>query len=226
MDKVIIKTAKMDLDQIKKSLIKNFGVEFRDEIISTFSDNGAYSSYGNSGVFTADGQEYVWIENEDEAERIATEIVGQDLEESPGNFNQTWLTNWIQLSSSMDRNYMALEEANAIVGNMDDNEILDYVGVEIDSNDENYDKKVSDAREQIISDKSDDIYEALGNPYNYFVESGLTDEKDYLEIVKKYIDIDGAAEDAIDTDGWAHFLSLYDGDYDTTPEGVVFFQGV
>jgi len=38
------------------------------------------------------------------------------------------------------------------------------------------------------------------------------------------IDIDKAAERAVAADGWAHFLSLYDGNYETTPGGIVIFR--
>ena len=31
------------------------------------------------------------------------------------------------------------------------------------------------------------------------------------------INIDDATEDAVSTDGWAHFLSSYDGNYQTIP---------
>jgi len=39
-----------------------------------------------------------------------------------------------------------------------------------------------------------------------------------------YIDEDAAAEDAVMTDGWAHFLSRYDGNYNSTKSGIVYFR--
>ena len=38
------------------------------------------------------------------------------------------------------------------------------------------------------------------------------------------IDIDAAAEDAVDTDGAAHFLSSYDGNSYTTKGGLVYWR--
>lgn len=38
------------------------------------------------------------------------------------------------------------------------------------------------------------------------------------------INIDEAAEDAVDTDGWQHFLARYDGRSDETPAGFVFWR--
>ena len=43
-------------------------------------------------------------------------------------------------------------------------------------------------------------------------------------LLSSYLDIDSAAEEAVSTDGWAHFLSHYDGNYDETAEGVVYFR--
>jgi hypothetical protein len=48
----------------------------KEEIEDTLDlDNGRYSDWGNAGSVTVDGTEYNIIENEEEAERIAIEIV-------------------------------------------------------------------------------------------------------------------------------------------------------
>jgi len=38
------------------------------------------------------------------------------------------------------------------------------------------------------------------------------------------IDIDAAADDAVDTDGWEHFLARYDGNSNETDAGLVYWR--
>ena len=38
------------------------------------------------------------------------------------------------------------------------------------------------------------------------------------------IDIDAAADDAVDTDGWEHFLARYDGKSHETDSGLVYWR--
>ncbi|MGA8297090.1 MAG: hypothetical protein WB770_08625, partial [Acidimicrobiales bacterium] len=38
------------------------------------------------------------------------------------------------------------------------------------------------------------------------------------------IDIDAAADDAVDTDGWEHFLARYDGNSHETASGLVYWR--
>ena len=39
-----------------------------------------------------------------------------------------------------------------------------------------------------------------------------------------HFDVDEAAQDAVDSDGWAHFISLYDGDYEEIEDGYINFR--
>ena len=68
-----------------------------------------------------------------------------------------------------------------------------------------------EARENIQGDKYDEIYEELEDPVQYFVEDHGTYTMETL-MDASFISIDEreAAEDAIKTDGVAHFLAGYD----------------
>jgi hypothetical protein len=48
------------------------------------------------------------------------------------------------------------------------------------------------------------------------------DEAAYNE--GEIVDVQKAKSAAVSKDGWAHFISRYDGDYETTADGVVYFR--
>ena len=64
----------------------------------------------------------------------------------------------------------------------------------------------------------------LADPIAYLEDIYGRDEAIEQAINIAGIDIDAAAQDAVDTDGWAHFLCRYDGNYDTTPSGFVYWR--
>ena len=65
----------------------------------------------------------------------------------------------------------------------------------------------------------------MENPIEYFVnEQGIYSVEDLMKQFWININIDEAAKDAIKVDGWAHFLSRYDGEYETTENGIVYFR--
>lgn len=68
-----------------------------------------------------------------------------------------------------------------------------------------------EAREKVQEDKYDEIYEALADPVQYFVEDqGIYTIEELMKASFIFIDTDEAAQDAVDSDGIAHFLSSYD----------------
>jgi hypothetical protein len=72
---------------------------------------------------------------------------------------------------------------------------------------------VDKARDKLIQEKYDEVYEALEDPIQYFVEDqGIYSREDLLKQAFIIIDVEEAAQDAVNTDGIAHFLSSYDGE--------------
>lgn len=192
---------------------------------------GRYSSWGKAGEFKVDGTEYNVIESEDEAERIALEMVKENLEQEPELFNQDWLQQHITITPT-DKRVLSNDLADSDVANMSDDEIIQVAGLEdeYEAADEagDEDKKealLTQAKDDVRSTRSDEIEKELDDPLQYFVnDQGMYSREDLLKASFISIDIEAAAEDAVQTDGWAHFLSLYDGNYETTPDGLVYFR--
>lgn len=65
----------------------------------------------------------------------------------------------------------------------------------------------------------------LRAPFEYFVkDEGIYTEEDLMKQDFMVLDTWSAAKDAVDVDGWAHFLSTYDGDFKQLPSGIVIFR--
>jgi len=80
-------------------------------------------------------------------------------------------------------------------------------------------------REKLTEKAYDEVYEALADPVQYFVhDQGIYTEADFLKSGLVSLDVSDAADAAISEDGWVHFMSSYDGNYDTTPSGFVYFR--
>jgi len=143
---------------------------------------------------------------------------------------------------------IAQEEADYIYDDMNDSDIVVDAGVEdeyadieaqideLDSDAEDYDAKlaelegrmekiVDDARENLKDSKSDEIELALDDPVQYFVhEQGTYRIEDLFKAPFIRINTEEAAEDAVATDGVAHFLSTYDGNEVELPSGAVAYR--
>lgn len=90
------------------------------------------------------------------------------------------------------------------------------------------DELLMDAYMLAEENKEEQVFEALKNPIQYYIEeSGLF--RDIAELMQQnfiQIDIEEAAEEAVNTDGVAYYLDSYDGEEEeiTDPEsGMTFF---
>jgi hypothetical protein len=217
-------------EQIIKELIGEFGKESEEEIRDSFDTEGRYGRFarGKSGSFTVDGVEYNWFDNEETAEEVALEIVRNDLEEQPEIFNQSWLQDFITMSDT-DKRMFASEEADSRVGDMDDEEVVRVAGMEDEyeaaEEVEDKDQVIENARNAVREKISDEVEDELDDPVQYFVhDQGLYSIKDLMKQSWISIDAEEAADSALKEDGWAHFLSLYNGDYEETKGGVIYFR--
>jgi len=204
--------------------------ELKTEIADSMDmDSGRYSSWGKSGSFEADGTEYQFIISEDEAEKIAKDIVTQDLEDDPYEmFSHDFLNEHLYVGDT-DKRLIANDDADARMDGMSDEDIIDEVEMqdEYEAAEGKAKEKILDkAKEQIMSTHYDSVYEQLDkDPVGYFEDMGGAEMvKDMIEKNLLSVDVKAAAEEAVRIDGWAHFLSHYDGNYETTPGGVVYFK--
>ena len=166
----------------------------------------------------------VW-KNDDLAEAEALEQVRNDLESEPENFNQDWLTNFIDLDrlrntlrqdqdtwtredfDDQHRDYEDKVKAMVEAGKLDE-------GIFFKQNGEL--RKVTPEREALLERAieewvEEEVANRLSDPMEYLDE--IYGKEDALKQAKEWggIKIDDAAKSAVNTDGWQHFISHYDG---------------
>lgn len=214
-------------------------------------NKGRYSDWGDAGSFKADGTEYNIVRSGDEAEAIALKLVKQDLESEPEIFNQDFIQQHMTITDT-DRRLIAVDEADARASDLrydlerenfedvfqqtgkyqDEFSALEdkVLNAESGSDEEKAAKaEITKLGEKAIeeweSDYADEVEEALKDPIQYFVkDQGIYSIEDLMKASFISIDVDAAAQDAIDQDGVYHFISLYDGNADTLPSGAVYFR--
>lgn len=244
--KKILESLEDRREEVINDLVKVFGEEAKEEIFDSLKfDSGRYQDFGDAGEFTADGTEYNIIESEDEAERIALEIVEQDLEESPEMFNQNFLKNYLEIYPT-DKRIIAGEEASndaeerlSLLDKEEYKEVFDYIDKEdewsewedrlLDAEDEEPIKKELEEYlrkeiEEWEAEAAEVIEKRLDDPIQYFVDTGIFSLEDLMKQNFIHINIEEAAKEAVSIDGWAHFLSHYYGNYETTENGFVYFR--
>ena len=147
-----------------------------------------------------DRQEYYVMRNEDEFEAAALQGVRDQLVSEPEMFTQSWLESFIDVGR-LGR------ELHSDVLNMNE-ESLREEGID---EDEIEDKAEAATREQ------------LRDPVEYLRDIYSSDTmKEAIKIAG--IDVEKAAHAAIRDDGAAHFMCSYDGNYETSPSGFVYWR--
>lgn len=207
-------------EEIKKELISYFSkgkaVEVVEMIEKEIAETLVFEKFSEKkGNVSVDGVDYIIIQNEDEAERIAIEQVKNDLEDDPTMFNQGWLQDFLSISEC-DKRMMSSEEEDYIRELVaEDAEDIDF---ENDSEKEIYIEKEVEKRVK-------EYAECLEDPIEYFVnDQGMYSIEDLMKQNWICIDIKEASKEAVQVDGWAHFLSRYDGNYEETDNGLIIFQ--
>ena len=183
----------------KRELEKELGVKTKVRSYQYYEDHGAIALESTTGAAKNGEREWVIFENSDKAEQAAKAKVKEDLENEPGIFTQSWLQNFITISDT-DRNLIAGEEADNLVEDLEDNE----------------------EKEKAREKEYEEIKEALKDPVQYFVDDhGMYSREDLMKQSFIRIDIEKASEDAIRSDGVAHFLDVYDSSEVDLPSGAV-----
>ena len=173
-----------------------------------------------------DGTEWRIYQTEDEARTEALRRVRDDLENEPGLFTQNWLENFID----MDRlKHHLSEEARDIewLLQMSEQEQVDYLIKQSHFNQEDFYNEEGDfvpnedlleaGREKFVEKQVED-FDPMGWMRDVYGREEAA--KEAIEAVG--INYDAAAESAVNADGWAHFLSTYDGNYTEIGDAVAF----
>ena len=172
-------------------------------------------------------KEWNVVENEDQEIELATAIVKQDLEESPENFEPNFIESHI--NTDRLRRDLEIDVQNGNEERLRDERPDDFwreyerAGFDAPEEDEDGDRPDPDDS-QIEELATQQTEEELRDPMQYL--EGIYGREDAVKqaIQIAGIDIDAAADEAVSTDGAAHFLSSYDGNSYTTKNGLVYWR--
>ncbi len=203
--------------------------------LTSFGAGTVYEITIGGGAGRKGGKEWHVVENEDQERALALAVVKQDLDDEPELFSQSFIESHIDKarlqrdleSDVMNMNIETLEDRSAdeFWGEWEQWRLVlpeDVYG-ESDEEDEHGDARDPDHSEvETLAEKQTD--DQLKDPMQYLEDIyGREDAvKKAIEIAG--IDIDAATEDAVDTDGPAHFLARYDGNSYTTKSGLVYWR--
>jgi len=171
-------------------------------------------------------KEWNVVENDDAERELALAIVKQDLEQEPENFNKDFIESHID----MDR---LRRELHSDVLNSNEERLRDerpddfwkeYERQGFDAPEEDEDGDRPDPEDSQIEELAEkQTEEELRDPMQY-LDDIYGDDAAQEAIKIAGIDIDAAAEEAVNTDGAGHFLSSYDGSTSETKNGLVYWR--
>lgn len=218
-----------DEDAVLAEVAKALDID-PDELTITEDDRLTGFRTGTVYEISLGRKEWRVVASEDQERELALEIVKQDLEEEPENFNQDFI------ESHIDKDKLRSELESDVL-----NSRIDDLSDEADRNPERfwkeYEREGFDApeededgeRPEPSQSEIEELAEAqtkeqLKDPMQY-LEDIYGDEAAAKAIEIAGIDIDDAAEEAVSSDGPAHFLNSYDGNsYTTKPSGFVYWR--
>lgn len=196
-------------------------------------DGRGLSGFGEGTVYLItirggrNNKEWCVAESDDAAREVALAVVKQDLEQEPEIFGQDFIASHIDMKHLRD-------ELEADVQSGNDDYARDLSDREFWKEAARQDLEMPEEDEDgELPEPTDDDYDALAEA---MTEDQLKDPMGYLEdiygkgeavaqaIKIAGIDEDAAAEDAVDTDGWQHFLAAYDGNSHETKSGLVYWR--
>jgi hypothetical protein len=175
-------------------------------------------------------KEWSVVENEDQERELAIEIVKQDLDESPENFTQSWLEGYI--NTDRLRRDLESDVLNMNIETLQDRSTDEFwreaesAGVDVPEKDEDGELPEPDQSTiEMVAEKQTE--DQLKDPMQYIEDMYSREDavKQAIQIAGiDIVNIDAAAEDAVNTDGPAHFLSSYDDNSYTTKGGLVYWR--
>ena len=172
------------------------------------------------------GKEWKVVENEDQERELALAIVTQDLEQEPEIFNKDFIESHINMKRLKDDLWSDVLNMNieTLEDRSDDEFWREYEGAGFDAPEEDEDGERSEPDQSQIEELAEKQTEEQLSDRLQYLDDLYGNEAAAKAIEIAGIDIDAAAEEAVDTDGPAHFLSSYDGSSYTTKSGLVYWR--
>ena len=186
-----------DMPDAVKDLAEDLGVEL-DEV--DYTDEGDYYRV------ELDGEEWMVFDDYDAAEQYAIDRIKEDLEDEPGIFNQSFIESHVYITDT-DKRLIANDFADMLRESLEDEGLLE------------------DEIEEQTDERYEEVKKALDDPIEFFVnEEGIYTQDELLKQNFISIDYDVAAQEAVNIDGVAHFLSTYDGNETELDSGAVAYR--
>jgi hypothetical protein len=211
----------------QEDLIKGIKRALRADLEVDEVEYEGESTYGRGYRFEGDRasngeSEWCVFTSMDDAENEAREMVEEDLMEEPSLFNKDWIQNFLYISDA-DKRIIAGDEADFMVEDLDADEVFERLGdTTLQSNYESAmesedfveaQKTLESAREKLQERIYEEMKINLDTPIKYFVEEqGVYTMDELMNQPFMQIDYKEAAQNAVQTDGIAHFLDRYDGE--------------
>lgn len=173
-------------------------------------------------------KEWNVVEDSDQEEELAIEIVTQDLNDQPEIFEKNFIESHIDMdrlrrelhSDVLDSN---IERITFDANHDPDGFWSDYERAGFDAPEEDEEGERRDPEDSEIDELANhQTDEELKDPMQYLDD--IYDEAAAKAIEIAGIDVEAAAKEAVSTDGAGHFLSSYDGSTYETKNGLVYWR--
>lgn len=217
---------KVDFDDEDAVLAEVAAALKEDPEDCSIEEDKGLTSFGEGTVYrvTCGRTEYCVVEDDDAAYTLAKAVVTQDLENEPEIFNKDFIESHINTDRlRRDLHNDVRDMAEEDLRDMSDREFWRTAERYIDVPEEDEDGDLPDTDDYVEDVAEKMAEERLKDPMEY-LEEIYGDDAAAQAIKIAGFDIDAAAEEAVDTDGWQHFLSHYDGSSDETKSDFVFWR--
>ncbi len=231
------------MEMIDKTIIDNwmvlamFQLQTKEDTAFTLARGADTEDADTTVTFDVegdDGTEWTIYKTEDDAYNAAIERVREDLDDQPELFTPDWLEGFINMER-LKRDLLMDKDWRDDFVNMygDEDEQVDYlIDQGLLSEDDFFTptgkrRKMSPKRERLLEQGIEAWGEKQAedfDPMEYMRDIYGRDEAAKEAIKIAGIDRDAAATEAVDVDGWAHFLAHYDGNYTELKNGAVAFR--
>jgi hypothetical protein len=215
-----------DQDAVLAEVAKALDIDPDD---SSIEEDRGLTGFGAGLVYRIESgqREYMVVENDDQARELALEIAKQDLEQEPGIFNKSFIESHIDTEKLAQALYGDVHsERYDYYSELDADDFwreADGYGMDVPEEDEDGGQRDPTGGEinDLATRAAEDL---LKDPMEYLEDIYGRDDVVEQAIKIVGIDIDAAAEEAVQVDGAAHFLRTYDGNTYETARGLVYWR--